>query len=101
MATTDRATMICKVITPETYKVTKIVEDITPEGLDILEESIGETLTKHKAYHFTRGTDFGHLVGSRNDKNSISRKRTYAETVANYVTPHVAPQIAMATHVES
>ena len=40
-------------------------------------------------------------VGSRNDKNSISRKRTYADTVANYVTPRVAPQIAVATHVES
>ena len=40
-------------------------------------------------------------VGNRNDKNSIARKRTYAETVANYVTPRVAPQIAMATHVES
>ena len=38
-------------------------------------------------------------VGSRNDKNSIARKRTYAETVANYITPCVAPQIAIATHV--
>ena len=38
-------------------------------------------------------------VGSRNDKKSIARKRTYAETVANYVTPRVAPQIAIATHV--
>ena len=38
-------------------------------------------------------------VGSRNDKNSMARKRTYAETVANYVTPRVAPQIAIATHV--
>ena len=40
-------------------------------------------------------------VGSRNDKNSIARRRTYAETVANYVTPRVAPQIAMSTHVDS
>ena len=38
-------------------------------------------------------------VGSRNDKNSIARKRTYAETVANYVTPRVALQIDIATHV--
>ena len=28
----------------------------------MLEESIGEILTKHKAYHFTRGTYFGHLA---------------------------------------
>ena len=39
------------------------------------------------------------IVGSRNDKNSIARKRTYAETVANYVTPRVAPQIDIATHM--
>ena len=62
MATTDRSTMIRKAITSKTDKVTKIVEDITPEGLDILEESIGEILTKQKAYKFTRGTDFGHLA---------------------------------------
>ena len=41
--------------------ITKILDYITPEGLDMLEESIDEILTKHKAYHFTRGTDFGHL----------------------------------------
>ena len=40
-----------------------------------------------------------HFLGSINDKNSKAQKRTYAETVANYVTPHVAPQIAIATHV--
>ena len=28
----------------------------------MLEEIIGEILTKHKAYHFTRGTDLGHLA---------------------------------------
>ena len=36
MATTDRATMIRKTITAETDKVSKIVDDITPEGLDML-----------------------------------------------------------------
>ena len=62
MATTDIETMIRKAITSETDKVTKIVYDITPEGLDMLEEKIVEILTKHKAYHFTRVTDFGHLA---------------------------------------
>ena len=62
MATTERAKMIRKVIRAETHKLTKFVDDITPEGLDMLEESIGEILTKHKSYHFTRGTDFVHLV---------------------------------------
>ena len=62
MVTTDIATMIRKAITSKTDKVTKIVDDITPEGLNMREENIGEILTKHKAYHFTRGTDFGHLA---------------------------------------
>ena len=62
MATTDRATMICKAITSKRDKVTKIVNEITPEGLDMLEESIGEILAKNKAYNFTRGTYFGHLA---------------------------------------
>ena len=55
MVTTDRATMIRKAITAETDKVTKIVDDITPKGLDMLEESIGEILKKQRAYHYTRG----------------------------------------------
>ena len=38
-------------------------------------------------------------VGSVSEKNNIARKMTYAETVANYVTPRVAPQIAIAPHV--
>ena len=57
MATIDRATMIRKAIKPKTDKVTKIVDKIAQEGLDMLEESIGEILKKHKAYHFNRGTD--------------------------------------------
>ena len=50
--------------------------------------------------NFLKGMQFEPLcVGSINDKNSIAWKRTYGETVANYVTPRVAPQIAIATHV--
>ena len=54
--------MIRKAIASETDKVMQIVDDITPEGLNMLDESVGEILTKHKAYHITRGTDFGHLA---------------------------------------
>ena len=39
------------------------------------------------------------LVGRISDKNNIAWKSTYAETVANYVTPRVAPQIDIDTHV--
>ena len=66
------------------------VEEVTNTAVLSLEKKFGHGL------HPRSGT-----VGSRNGKNSIARKRTYAETVANYVTPRVAPQIAMATHVES
>ena len=45
------------------------------------------------------GRIYKHSVGRVSDKNNITRKRTYAETVANYITPHVAPQIAISTHV--
>ena len=62
MATTNRATMIRKEITAEMDKVTEIVDDITPEGLDMLEESIGKILTKHKEYQLTIRTEFGHLA---------------------------------------
>ena len=44
---------------------------------------------------------YGGMLEVEIKKNSLARKRTYTETVANYVTPRVAPQIAMATHVES
>ena len=54
--------MIRKEITAEMDKVTEIVDDITPEGLDMLEESIGKILTKHKEYHLIRRTEFGHLA---------------------------------------
>ena len=84
MATTDRVTMIRKAITAETDKATKIVDDITTEGLDMLEESIGEILTKHKAYHFTRGTDFGHL-------EVILMEGKYRDTINNKTFVYAAP----------
>ena len=48
------------------------------------------------AFRWISGAD---IVGRVSDENNIARKRTYSETVANYVTPRVAPQIAIAPHV--
>ena len=76
--------MIRKAITAETYKVTKIVDNITPEGLDMLEESIGEILTKHEAYHFTRGTDFGHL-------ELVFTEDKYRDAINNQTFVYAAP----------
>ena len=73
-------------------KVSKFIHNIK---YLIFPQKIG--LYKHKIHMYIAAELVS--VGSRNDKNSISRKRTYAETVANYVTPRVAPQIAVATHV--
>ena len=84
MANTDRATMIRKEITTKTDKVTKIVDDITPEGLDMLEESIGEILRKHKAYHFTRGTDFRHLA-------VILTENKYRDAIDDQIFVYAAP----------
>ena len=84
MATIDRETMICKAVTSERDKVTKIVYDITPEGLDMLEEIIGEIFTKHKAYHFTRGTDFGHLA-------VILMEDKYRDAINDQIFVYTAP----------
>ena len=84
MVTTDRATMIRKAITSKTDKVTKIVDEITTEGLDMLEESIGDILTKHKAYHFTRGTGFGHLT-------VILTEYKYRDAINNQTFVYAAP----------
>ena len=54
--------MICKAITAETDKVTKNSRLHHTGGVRHAREIIGEMLTKHKAYKFTRGTDFGHLA---------------------------------------
>ena len=43
--------------------------------------------------------DWRGVVGRVSDKNNIAWKKTYAETVANYVAPRVAPHIAIAPHV--
>ena len=76
--------MIRKSITAETDKVTKIVDDIPPERLDMLEESIGEILTKHKAYQFTRGTDFGHL-------SVILTENKYRDAIHDHTFVYAAP----------
>ena len=39
------------------------------------------------------------IVGRVSDKNNMAQKNTYAETVANYVAPRVAPHIAIAPHM--
>ena len=84
MATTDREMMIHKAITSETDKVTKIVDAITPEGLDMLEESIGEILMNQKAYHFIRGTDFGHLA-------VILTEEKYRDAINDQIFVYAAP----------
>ena len=65
------------------------------------QENVDDDSNTHSKNRDKKSVESQECVGSRNDKNSISRKSTYAETVANYLTPRVAPQIAMAAHVES
>ena len=63
------------------------------------QENMGDDSNTQSKNRYKKSLESQECVGSINDKNSIARKRTYAETVANYVTPRVAPQIAIATHV--
>ena len=65
------------------------------------QENLDDDSNTHSKNRDKKSVESQECVGNRNDKNSIARKRTYAETVANCVTPRVAPQIAMATHAES
>ena len=63
------------------------------------QENMDDDSNTHSKNRDKKSVESQECVGSRNEKNSISRKSTYAETVANYVTPRVAPQIAISTHV--
>ena len=62
-------------------------------------ENMDDDSNTHSRNRDKKSVESQECVGSINYKNSITRKSTYAETVANYVTPRVAPQIAIATHV--
>ena len=63
------------------------------------QENIDDDSKTHSTNRDKKSVESQECVGRINDKNSTAQKRTYAETVANYVTPRVAPQIAIATHV--
>ena len=65
------------------------------------QENMDDDSNTHSKNRYKKSVESQECVGSRNYKNSIARKSTYAETVANYVIPRVAPQIAMAIHVDS
>ena len=64
------------------------------------QENMDDDSNTHSKNRDKKSVESQECVGSRNDKNILARKRTYAQTVANYAIPRVAPQIAMATHVE-
>ena len=63
------------------------------------QENIDDDSNTHSKNKDKKSVESQECVGRISDKNNIARKRTYAETVANYFTPRVAPQIATATHV--
>ena len=63
------------------------------------QENIVDDSNTHSKKRDKKSVESQECVGRINDKNNIARKRKYAETVANYVIPRVAPQIAIATHV--
>ena len=62
-------------------------------------ENMDDDSNTHSKNRDKKSVESQECVGHVSDKNNIARKMTYAETVANYVTPRVAPQIAIATHV--
>ena len=62
------------------------------------QENIDDDSNTHPKNRDKKSVESQECVGRVSEKNNIARKRTYAETLANYVTPRVAPQIAIAPH---
>ena len=63
------------------------------------QENIDDDSKTHSKNRDKKCVESQDCVGRVSDKKYISQKRTYAETLANYVAPRVAPQIAIAPHV--
>ena len=63
------------------------------------QENIDDDSNTHSKNRDKKSVESQECVGRVSDKNNIAQKRTYAETVPNYVAPRVAPQIATAPHV--
>ena len=52
----NRATVVRDILTAQKDMITRIVRDITPETLDILEEEIGWILVSVKSTHYDQGS---------------------------------------------
>ena len=65
--------------------ITRIVGDITPETLDIIEEEIGGILVSVKSTHYDQGSKYGHLVVILGDTRM--RKILNNQTNLVYDTP--------------
>ena len=63
------------------------------------QENMDDDSITHSKNRDNNSVESQECVGRVSDKNNIARKWTCAETVANYVAPRVAPQIATAPHV--
>ena len=63
------------------------------------QENIYDDSNTHSKNRDKKSVESQECVVHVSDKNNIARKSTYAETVTHYVTPRVAPQIAIATHM--
>ena len=71
---------------------------ITPAA-SMKQESMDDDSNTHSKNRDKKSVESQEYVRRINYKKNIARKGTYAKTVANYVTPRVATQIAIATHV--
>ena len=64
------------------------------------QENIDDNSDTHSKNRDKKSVESQECVVRVRNKNNIARKRTYAETVANYVAPRVAPHIAIFPHVQ-
>ena len=75
------------------------IDKILMPSVSNKQENIGDDSNTHSKKRDKKSLESQECVECVSDKNNIARKKTYAETVANYVAPCVAPHIAIAPHV--
>ena len=62
MTSTSTEGEIQKCLNDKAGHVMRIVGDITPASIDILEKEIGRLFTTIKSYHFMEGQKYGYLA---------------------------------------
>ena len=73
------------------------IDKILMPSASIKQENIGDDSNTNAKKRDKKSLESHECVECVSDKNNTARKKTFAETVANYVASRVAPRVAIAT----